>query len=253
MYGRPSRVIEDEYAKVMQENDWTAAQAAQYPERLRAFCAFNPLKDYAMRELERCAAAPGLRHGLKFHFGNSDVQLDNPDHLARMKEVFRAANRHRMAIAVHLRASISLKRPYGAAQARLFLDELMPLASDITVQVAHLAGAGPGYDDPAAKEVMREFAEAAARGERHARRLWFDVASIATPSMTPDQARELVQRIRQVGVEHILFGSDALTPGNLAPREAWAAFRQLPLSEREFGAIATNVAPYLRRPPLGAW
>lgn len=250
MYGRPSRVIEDEYAKVKAENDWTAAQAAKYPERLRAFCAFNPLKNYAMHELERCAADEHLRHGLKFHFGNSDIQLENPAHLARLKEIFRAANRHRMAIAVHLRASISLKRPYGTAQATLFLNELMPLASDIVVQVAHLAGAGPGYEDPPANEVMRVFAEAAARGDRHARRIWFDVASIATPSMSPAHAREMVQRIRQVGVDRILFGSDAVTPSNMAPREAWAAFRALPLTDQEFGAIATNIAPYLRQSPL---
>ena len=48
MYGRPSWTIEDEYAKVRAENDWTAAQAAQYPKRLLAFCGFNPLKEYAL-------------------------------------------------------------------------------------------------------------------------------------------------------------------------------------------------------------
>src|SRR3954470_16122670 len=42
MYGSQKRHIEDEYAKVRAENDWTAAQAAQYPGRLRAFCGFNP-------------------------------------------------------------------------------------------------------------------------------------------------------------------------------------------------------------------
>lgn len=252
MYGRPSRVVEDEYAKVRQENDWTAAQAAKYPGRLRAFCAFNPLKDYALGELERCAADPRLRQGLKFHFGNSDVQLDNPAHQQRLKAIFRAANRHRMAIAIHLRASISLKRAYGAPQANIFLKELMPLASDVTVQIAHLAGAGPGYEDPPANEVMRVFAEAAAKGDPQARRIWFDVASIATPSISPAHAQEMAQRIRQIGVDRILFGSDAVTPGNMAPSKAWAAFRALPLSEQEVGAIATNIAPYLRQPPLSA-
>lgn len=36
MYGRPSRVVADEYARVKEENDWTAAQVAKHPERLRA-------------------------------------------------------------------------------------------------------------------------------------------------------------------------------------------------------------------------
>ena len=246
LYGSPARRVEDEYAKVRAENDWTAAQAAKYPERLRAFCGVNPLKDYALRELARCAAHPGLRHGIKMHFGNSDVQLEKPEHLARLKDVFRAANRHRMAIAIHLRASVSLKRPYGEQQARAFLDHLMPLAGDIVVQVAHFAGTGPGYADPPANEVMRVFAEAAARKEPHTRKLYFDVASIATPDIAPEHAREMVERIRMVGVERILYGSDAATPGRMRPREAWAAFRALPLTPQEFERIAGNVAPYLR-------
>jgi predicted TIM-barrel fold metal-dependent hydrolase len=246
MYGRPSRVVEDEYARVKAENDWTAAQVAKHPERLRAFCGFNPLKDYALAELARCAAHPQLRTGIKMHFGNSDVQLEKPEHQARLKEVFRAANRHRMAIAVHMRASISLKRPYGEAQARAFLEQLMPEATDIMVQVAHFAGTGPGYEDPPSNEVMRVFAEAAARKDPNTRNLYFDVASIATPDISPAHAREMVERIRKVGVDKILYGSDAATPTNMKPRAAWAAFRALPLTEAELRQIAGNVAPYLR-------
>lgn len=245
MYGRPSRVVEDEYAKVKAENDWTAAQVAKYPDRLRAFCGINPLKDYALAELERCAAHPQLRTGIKMHFGNSDVQLEKPEHQARLKEVFRAANRHRMAIAVHMRASISLKRPYGEAQARAFLEHLMPEAANILVQVAHFAGSGPGYEDPPSNEVMRVLAEAAARKDPNTRNLYFDVASIATADISPAHAREMVERIRMVGVDKILYGSDAATPTNMKPREAWAAFRALPLSEPELKRIAGNVAPYL--------
>src|SRR5918999_779180 len=103
LYGSPRRTVEDEYAKVRAENDSTAAQAAEYAERLRAFCGFNPLEDYALRELERCARHPGLRRGIKLHFGNSDVQLENPAHVEQLRRVFRPANRHRMAIAVHMR------------------------------------------------------------------------------------------------------------------------------------------------------
>ncbi len=246
MYGKPGRDVEDEYAKVRAENDWTGEQVAKYPDRLRAFCGFNPLSDYAMLELERCARHPYLRHGLKFHFGNGDVQLDNPAHLARLKEVFSAANRHGMAIAVHLRASISKKRPYGARQAKIFLEQLMPLATRIPVQVAHFAGTGPGYEDPPSNEVMGVLAKAAAAGDPNTRQLYFDVASVVTPDISPAHAQEMARRIRQVGLDKVLFGSDAATPGNMRPKEAWAAFRTLPLTDEEFARIAGNVAPYLR-------
>jgi predicted TIM-barrel fold metal-dependent hydrolase len=244
MYGKPGRDVEDEYAKVRAENDWTAAQAAQYPGRLIAFCGVNPLKEYALDEIARCASVPGLRHGLKLHIGNSDVQLENPAHAERLRQVFRLANARRMAIAVHLRASISLKRPYGAQQARVFLEQLLPLAPDIAVQVAHMAGSGPGYDDPAADEVMGVLAAAVERRDPRTRNLWFDVASLAAPDLPAAQAAQLVKRIRQVGTARILYGSDAAAGVTPRPREGWAAFRQLPLTETEFAQIAGNLAPY---------
>ena len=40
-------------------------------------------------------------------------------------------------------------------------------------------------------------------------------------------------------------GSDAATGGNLPPRESWADFRKLPLTDAEFQTIASNVAPYM--------
>ena len=56
----------------------------------------------------------------------------------------------------------------------------------------------------------------------------------------------MAQRLRQIGIDKILYGSDAATPGNLRPAEAWQAFRKLPLTDAEFAKIATNVAPYMR-------
>jgi len=245
-YGSPARMVEDEYAKVRALNDSTAARAAQYPDRLRAFCSFNPLKEYALDELARCASHPNLRHGIKLHFGNSDVQLDSLAHVEQLRRVFRAANERRMAIVVHLRASISRSRPYGPAQARVFLEQLLPLVPDIPVQIAHLAGTGPGYDDPPADSAMAVLAEAVERGDRRTRQLWFDVATVADLKISPANAALVARRIRQVGVGRILYGSDAAIGDNLHPREGWAAFRRLPLTEDEFAQIARNLAPYLR-------
>src|SRR5437763_1284630 len=137
IYGSPSRSFDDEYGKVRAENDWNAAQAAQYPDRLIAFCGFNPLKDYALAVL----AAAVERH------------------------------------------------------------------------------------DP------------------RTRNLWFDVASIVDPNISPSNAALVVRRIHQVGLKRVLYGSDAAAGTNLRPRESWAAFRRLPLREDEFAQIAANLAP----------
>ncbi len=103
-FGNPNRpAVENEYERVKAENDWTREQAALYPKRLTAFCSTNPLKDYALVEIARCSRDAGL----KLHFGNSDVDLDNPNHVEQLQRVFREANRHRMAIVAHLHATIS--------------------------------------------------------------------------------------------------------------------------------------------------
>jgi predicted TIM-barrel fold metal-dependent hydrolase len=178
--------------------------------------------------------------------GNSDVRLENPAHVEQVRQFFRAANEHRMAIVVHLRASISKKRPYGAVQARVFLEQLLPAAPDIPVQVAHLASSGPGYDDPPAHEVMAVLAGAVEQRDPRTHRLWFDAATnVSRDSSAPNEAL-VAKLIRQVGVDRILYGSDAAVGENPRPRESWAAFRRLPLTDREFETIARNVAPYLR-------
>jgi uncharacterized protein len=245
-YGKPGRNVPDEYAKVRAENDWVAAQAAEYPDRLIAFCGFNPLKAYAVEELERCAGDARFGRGIKLHFGNSDVQLDDSAQVEQLARVFRSANAHRMAIVVHMRANLSKNRPYGAKEARVFLERLLPLVPDVTVQVAHLAGTGPGYDDPPADSAMAVLADAVRRRDPRTRRLFFDLSGIVTDSMPAAEAARMVKRIRQAGVARILYGSDAPLERSQWPREEWAAVARLPLTRKELARIASNVAPYLR-------
>lgn len=128
-YGNPNKpTVPDEYTLVQRENDWVAQQVAEYPDRLRTFCGVNPLKPYAVSEVERCSKNPNLRWGLKLHFGNSDVDLGDPHQVAELKRVFRAADDHGMAIVVHMRPSVTRKRPYGAKEAEIFLNEVLPSA-----------------------------------------------------------------------------------------------------------------------------
>lgn len=199
-----------------------------------------------MAEVARCAAEPRFGRAIKLHFGNSDVEVDKQEHLDKLKQLFSAANRHGMGLIVHMRASIAQKRPYGAGQARVFLEQLLPLVPDVPVQLAHMAGTGPGYDDPPSDAAMAVMAQAAAEGDPRTRNLWFDVASVADAQMTPANAATLVQRIRRAGVARVLYGTDAAVGDNLRPRESWEAFSRLPLTPQELTTIATNVAPYLR-------
>ena len=243
-WGNPRRNVENEYEKVKAENDWVAAQVAKYPDRLRAFCSFNPLKDYALNELARCGTNPHLRRGLKLHIGNAAADYHNAEHREKVRAVFRAANERRIPIVIHIRASMSQGLRYGREEARIFFDSILPAAPDIPVQIAHLAGAG-GFD-AVSDSALSVFVDAIARQDPRANRLWFDVTTVARSSTTPEEAQLLATRIRQLGVQRVLYGSDAATGGNLPPRESWAVFLKLPLTPAEFQTIASNVAPYMR-------
>jgi predicted TIM-barrel fold metal-dependent hydrolase len=240
-FSNPSRKLLSDYEFVRADNDWTAEQVAPHADRLIGFCGLNPLKDYALTELARCAKNPNLARGLKLHFGNSFVEYHKPEHIEQVKRVFRAANGYGMAIVVHMRANTSQKM--GREEALLFLNELLPAAPDVPVQIAHMAGAG-GVEPAIFDEALGVFVEAIANGDPRTKYLWFDVTSV-TLELTPASAERIVERIRQLGVQRMLFGSDAPTPDNV-PRIAWAAFRKLPLTDAEFRTIENNVAPYIR-------
>jgi hypothetical protein len=82
-WGKASRApVENEYEHVKAENDWTAQQVAQYP----TVCARSAASTRSSRTRSRnwrAAQRSAATHGLKLHFGNSDVDLDNPDDVAQ--------------------------------------------------------------------------------------------------------------------------------------------------------------------------
>src|SRR6266481_5479707 len=125
--------------------------------------------------------APKIRSSIsasKLHFGNSDVDLDNPKHVEQLRRVLRAANEHRMAIVIHMRPSVTRKRPYGPSQATIFLNQVLPAAPDVPIQIAHLAGAG-GYDDPSVDQALGVFVDAIAKHDPRMAHVYLDVSGIA--------------------------------------------------------------------------
>ena len=225
----------DEYENVKAENDWTVQEVSRVPDRLVAFCSFSPLKDYALQEIERCAKLPHVK-GFKMHFGNSGVEVLNPEHAEKARRVFAAINERRLGIVVHL---WTLEKDYGRKHAEAFLSKILPAAPDIPVQIAHFAGGGPGYTD----EALEVYAEAIAKGDPRTKNLYFDFATVAD-GQTKEVLQKLAERIRQIGPARVLYGTDLGPP---AARQSWMNFRMtVPLTDEEFKTIAGNVAPYFR-------
>jgi predicted TIM-barrel fold metal-dependent hydrolase len=234
--------LDDPDRLTSEENDWTSTQVAASGGRLIGFCSANPLRPAALAELERCLSLPGMK-GIKQHFGNAGVTLRDPAHVARMIEVFTLAERLRAPVLVHMRARGGAN--YGAQDARIFLDRLVAAAPSIEIVVAHFGGSGPGYDTQT-DEVMQAFGAAAERGDRHMRNLYFDVATIVAAESTPAHGALVAARIRQLGAQRILYGSDLSPPGG-SIRAGWDIFRtHTPLTDAELRTIAGNVTAFAR-------
>jgi predicted TIM-barrel fold metal-dependent hydrolase len=228
------------YDKVRAENDWVAEQAALYPERLIAFCSFNPLRDYALEELERCAKNPRFK-GIKLHFGNSRVDIRKPEHAEKLRQIFRAANKHRLAIVAHL-WRIGDYEEKGGEDAKVFMDKLIPEAPDITVQIAHMAGGGV-----ITESALAVFAEAIAAKDPRTKNLYFDVTTMVNAGTPTKRLRRDAEWLRKIGLERILWGSDMMTNSENSTSKQWLFFRALlPLTEAELRQIANNIAPYMR-------
>ena len=121
MFGVPDIEVEGEAEKVRAENDYIAAQVAEYPSRLVGLCSVNPLAAYALEEIRRCAEDPRLG-GLKLHLANSDVDLLNDEQVEAMAAVFRHLEQLKLPVLVHMRT----RNPeYGEEDAKVFIDRVL--------------------------------------------------------------------------------------------------------------------------------
>lgn len=237
------RMIEakDEWAAVRGENDWTAQQVARYPDRLVLACAVDPLKDYAIPELERCVRDLKAK-AIKLNFSGLGFTFDNQEQIKKIANFFKATNDKRIAIVVHLEPG----EFYGPREVELFLNQIVSAAPDIIIQIAHLAGNGPGITSP---EALEAFANARQSGDPRTKNLHFDFGGLVYKEMSVKEAELMVTRMRQIGLTHILYGSDSQPGGigNPPTAEQWTLTRhKLPLTDAELRIIANNIASYVR-------
>ena len=121
---------------------------------------------------------------------------------------------------------------YGGAEVEMFLDRVAPAARATVVQVAHLAGNGPGVTSP---EALAAFARACEADDPRTGHLWFDLGGLVTPDLSDDERQLIVHRSRQLGLGRILFGSDSLpgvTADNPPSYEQWPWVCDLPARTR---------------------
>jgi uncharacterized protein len=192
------------------ENAFVAAEVAKHPTRLAGACAVNPLKDWAVSELQLCRDG-GLRV-LKLHTMASGMKLREETHLLKLRAMLVEANRLQMTVLIHGNFPQASRGEEGLELLREL--EKFPKVRFI---LGHLWG--------------REFKWL--EGFKHPN---FLVEVSATPIWLkePKIREQLVQTMRQVGMEKFVFGSDWPV---FHPSEMVMALKALPLKEGEYKQV----------------
>ncbi|AYL94866.1 amidohydrolase family protein [Mucilaginibacter celer] len=209
-FGSPLTPVAHEYEEVKKQNDWIAAQAARYPDRLKALLSVNPLKPYALNEIERCAVTKHFV-GIKLHFANSKVNLFDKTQVKQLQKVFATANKYGLLLLVHFRSDDKWD---GAANTEILINQLLPFAANTKIIIAHMAGWG-GYDRQTDKALAKFATYINAHKNPHPG-LYFDISAVFP--FEPGSAHSskvafhplaaFKKQIRNISAGHILFGTD---------------------------------------------
>lgn len=211
LFSMPDLDPSGEYSLVMRENDYTAEQVAIAPDRLSGLCSVNPVAEYALDEIQRCAQRLGLK-GLHLNFENSDIDLRNSAQIGKLATVFEFLEALQFPVLIHTRTRAS---HYGSIDIKLFIDNVLSEAPTIDMQIAHLAGFG-GYDE-ATDRAMSQFTEAFKDGRLEPSHFQFDLAGVVvapnseqsslTQETLSNQNEQLSNRIKQLDPQQVLFAT----------------------------------------------
>lgn len=248
-FGHSTKANPRSYNKVRKENDNIGRLVALYPDQLVAFLGVNPLSTTALGEIKR-GIASGKFAGIKLHLTNSYVDLRDPSDLETVGKVFALADKLRVPIVVHMR---SRRKDYGYIDAKNFINKVLINAPHIDVQIAHLAGWG-GYDiyTDGAIQAFIDYKD------NIKTRLYFDIAAIVSdefkgtpptdetpaPWWPDERYKQVAKRIREIGVERIVFGTDWPL---IRPKKYWHEFSShVPLTQCELDRIRNNRASWMK-------
>jgi len=255
MFGMPEFDIENEYEMVKEENNWVSSQIDLYPDRLFGFVGINPLKDYAVDEIKRAKEETSLI-GVKLHLTNSNLDFTNTEHVNKLRKVFETANNLDMPIIIHMRG----RGPdYGAEQARIFLDEVLPAANDVIVQIAHVAGWG-GYD-PGTDAALNEFVKDHDSGKLGENiifdfcfvvpacgKLWEsgenNFEEISSEEWQKIAETRLMEKIHKIGLDRFFFGTDWMERTQTEYLNNIKC--QKLMNPNEWNILMSNLAPYMK-------
>ena len=211
VYGSPEFYPgNNEYEKLKQENNYLFKVSNKHKQNVKPFFAIDPLKEYAIEELQRCLQL-NKNSGLKLHFSSSQVYLTELEHLKKVKSIFDIASKNNLPILLHFD---NWHPKFGKVDIEILVDSILTNLKPIHLTIAHFGTSG-GFNQKT-KNVINAFVELYETDripERH--KILFDISAVAlnkdsegVSKLTKDEFIELKSSLDKLGYEKIVFGTD---------------------------------------------
>lgn len=211
VYGNPEYYQGDDVRKrISKENDYLLETARKHKERVRPFFSVDPLRDFAIQELDRCYAI-NPNGGLKLHFNASQVYLTEPVHLAKVKQVFKWVAERELPVLLHFD---NWHPKFGKPDIELLVDSILAEVGPFHLRIAHFGTSG-GFNEKTKRFLDAFLAVKAKNTQADLQHIYFDISAVAldkdsegVSKLTEAEFTELASYVRKIGVEQIIFGTD---------------------------------------------
>jgi predicted TIM-barrel fold metal-dependent hydrolase len=203
-----SRLIIDEEkceAAVRRENDFLARIVRGAPDRFIGFYGIDPLKSFAIREINRCHFELGL-HGIKLHLQGNGIDLTDSVHLSKLRQVFELASQEGIPLLIHNNSS---NIGSGENYVRRFIESVLSDFEGLTIIFAHAGGGGLFFNFQYDFLIgIKDFMDNSSHSGRH--NIYFELSGTAAIREYPGERsmEELSELMSEIGEDRFLFGSD---------------------------------------------
>lgn len=240
--------VEQERARLSAENDHVLATAERWGDRVQPLASIDFTRPYARDEAERALAAGA--HGLKLHLGSASPDLTDPAVLAELSDWFAFAVREDVGVLLHLDPQ---RRGLEVEDVTHFLRVVLGPIPDARVQIAHLGGSGGfGAWTQQVLGALTDWLDEEREAGRPRAGIRVDPSAVllaapseGVPATTEEEAAALGDALRRLGLERVVFGSDAPV---FQPGPTFDLLRQrTDLTEGELARVAVQRLRYRGR------
>ena len=203
---------EEEERRAHAENLHVAREAARRPGTTGALVSVDPLRPWALRELERMRHEPGVI-GAKVHLACAGFDFTDPEHLTRLERVVAWVEQADQVLLLHLDPQ---RRGTETDDVRRLLERVLGPHRDATVVIAHLGGSGGfGPWTQAVLATLTTWLDDEAAGGHPRPGVLVDLSAVpmireseGVPPTSEEELAALAPALRRLGLERVLFGSD---------------------------------------------